>query len=359
MEERTVLRTGGIVLFWISCSFIILFSPYLLKLKKEDTSALNIFMWSGVVDPQVFTQFTKETGIAVSVSHYEGNEELLVKLLATKGKGYDMIVPSDYVVEYLIKNDLLKKIDKSKLNFYDKLNPKLMGLYYDPKNDYSIPSEWYVLGLGYIKKDYPNGLPEKSWGMLFDPYLMPKKIGLINDSRELITLATWHKYRQLREINSEEVEFLKGILCEQKKHAEAYTDFRGDFLLRSGNCSLVIASNAIMWKVILDDPTLGFDMPNEGIFLNIENYVIPKASEKVDQVYQLMNFLFRLDIQEHNYKTGLLLSTRKDARFMFDEPILKSSTQYIDPENNFKVMLFKNFLTDNQVNEIWLAVKGE
>ncbi len=359
MEERTVWRTCAVVLFWITCSFAVLFSPYLLKLKKVDTSALNVFMWSGVVDPQMFVQFTKETGIAVNVSHYEGNEELLVKLLATKGKGYDMIVPSDYVVEYLIKNNLLKKLDKSKLDFYDQLNPKLMGLYYDPKNDYSIPSEWYVLGLGYLKKDYPNGLPEKSWGMLFDPHLMPKKIGLINDSRELITLAAWHKYRELREINPEEVQYLKGVLCEQKKHAEAYTDFRGDFLLRSGNCSLVTASNAIMWKVALDDPKLGFDMPNEGVFLNIENYVIPEGSEKAEKVYKLMNFLFRLDIQEHNYNTGLLLPTRKDAKFMFDEPILKSSTRFIDPDTDLKAMMFQNLLTDDQVNEIWLAVKGE
>ena len=359
MEQQTVWRTSGIVIFWIVCSFAILFSPHLLKLKKHDTSALNVFIWSGVVDPQMFVQFTKETGIPVNVNYYEGNEELLVKLLATKGKGYDMIAPSDYVVEYLIKNNLLKKIDKSKLNFYDKLNPKLMDLYYDPGNNYSIPSEWYVLGLGYLRKDYPNGLPEKSWGMLFNPALMPKKIGLINDSRELITLAAWDKYRELREINADEVQYLKGVLCEQKKHAEAYTDFRGDFLLRSGNCSLVTASNAIMWKVVLEDEKLGFDMPDEGVFLNIENYVIPEASQKEDQVYALMNFLFRLDVQEHNYQTGLLLSTRRDAKFMFDEPILKCSTRFIDPESDIKVMLFKNLLTDDQVNEIWLAVKGE
>ena len=347
------------IIFWLVFSFGILYFPLLLKFKNEDVRALNVFMWAGVVDPQVFTQFTQETGIPVNVSHYEGNEELLVKLLATKGQGYDMVVPSDYVVDYLRKNNVLAKIDKSKLNFYEKLNPKFMGHYYDPNNDYSIPSEWYVLGLGYLKKDFPHGLPQRSWGMIFDPALMPAKIGLINDSRELISLGMWYKYHDVRPINAEEVQVLKKMLVEQKRHAEAYTDFRGDFLLQSGNCSIVTASCASMWKIVKESDHLGFEMPDDGVFLNIENYVIPAACKQVDKVYQLINFLFRPDIQEHNFNNCLLLSTRADADFMFNEPALAPVIRFIHPKSELSVMLFENKLSDEQVNEIWLSTKGE
>ncbi len=347
------------VAFWIVFAFGILYFPYLLKFKNEDTRALNVFMWAGVVDPQLFAQFTKETGIPVNVSHYEGNEELLVKLLATKGQGYDLVVPSDYVVDYLRKNNILAKLDKSKLDFYKNLNPKFMGHYYDPHNDYSIPSEWYVLGLGYLKKDFPKGLPQKSWAMIFEPSLMPAKIGLINDSRELIALAMWYKYHAIRCINDEEVQVLKSILVNQKYHAEAYTDFRGDFLLKSGNCSIVTASCASMWKMVKEDEKLGFEMPEDGVFLNIENYVIPAACKHIDKVYKLMNFLFRPDIQEHNFNECLLLSTRKDADFMFNEPALAPVVKFIHPQSELPVMLFENMLTDDQVNEIWLSTKGE
>ena len=89
--------------FWIGIIFSFLYVERTIKYFRKKRS-INVFMWSGAVDEKMIIQFEKETGIRVNASYYEGNEELLVKLLATKGLGYDFIVPSDYVVEFLIKN---------------------------------------------------------------------------------------------------------------------------------------------------------------------------------------------------------------------------------------------------------------
>ena len=155
-KTHSFLQTFFTVSFWIVIFFVFLFAPRIV-LNVRSSNSINICIWSGIVDPQLFKNFEKETGIHVNVSYFEGNEELLVKLLATKGKGYDMISPSDYVVDFLRKNNLLQRLDKSKLDFYDALNPKMIGHYYDPKNEYSVPSEWYIMGLGINADFFKNG----------------------------------------------------------------------------------------------------------------------------------------------------------------------------------------------------------
>ena len=341
------------VALWIGIIFLFLFTPNVTQFFKKES--LNVFMWSGIVDPKLFDEFQKETGIHVNVSYFGGNEELIVKLLATKGYGYDMIVPSDYAVQFLIDHNLLKELDKSHLDFYEKIDPVFLGHYFDPENKYSIPAEWYVLGLGINKNYFKQGLPLASWATVFDPNIMPQNIGLTNDSRETINLAINYKYGKLRAINGHEVKEVTKILQRQKQHAEAYTDFRGDFLLEAGNCPVVVISNQYAWKSVQENEHLEFVIPKEGTFLNLENYVIPKTSTKEQEVYKLMNFLFERKGQEHNFNEYSWLSTRKDADYMYSIPALKDSIETIRAG---KAQLFRNVLTDEQVNDIWLAVKG-
>ncbi|MFT6765527.1 MAG: spermidine/putrescine-binding protein [Alteromonas naphthalenivorans] len=355
--SRTLIIRTLMVIFWMGIISAYLYTGRVVKYFKPAQS-INVFMWSGVIDPKMFQKFKEETGIHVNVSYYEGNEELLVKLLATKARGYDMVVPSDYVVQFLVKHDLLHTIDRSKLDFWNALNPKFMGHYFDPHNKYSIPAEWYLEGLGVNTEHFKEGeLPEASWASIFDPEKTPDHIGLFNDSRELSGLAVKYLYGKLRTINAQEVQEVKKLLQEQKKKVEAYTDFRGDFLLESGNCSLVTAPTSF-WKTLRDNPNIIYLIPKEGTFLNLENYVIPKPSQKADLVYKFWNFLFRLDVQEHNFNYGIFLSTRKDAGFMFDIDLLKTSTQLIHPDVVEQAEMFENKLTDEQINEIWLGVKG-
>lgn len=358
MVTRKIFFKSLVICFWIGAIFGILYTGRIFKYFRPKNS-INVFMWAGVVDPKMFVKFEEETGIHVNVSYYEGNEELLVKLLATKAEGYDMIVPSDYVVKYLIHHNLLQKINKSKLDFWDSLNYKFLGHYFDPKNEYSIPAEWYVEGLGINTDYFPNGnLPEASWNSIFDAKKTPDHIGLFNDSREMVALAIKYLYGEFRPINQQEVQEIKKLLQEQKKNVEAYTDFRGDFLLESGNCSLVTVANSFIWKMLRENNNIKYLIPKEGTTLNLENYVIPKPSKKAELVYQFWNFLFKLEVQEHNFNYGSFLSTRKDADFMFAVDVLKTSTQLIHPDVTETAEVFENQVTDEQINEIWLSVKG-
>ncbi len=358
VSVQSFFKSIGICLFWIAVVFVFLYTPRFLQVTNADHS-INVCMWPGVVDPKIISAFEKESGIKVNLSSFDGNEELLVKLFATKGRGYDLIVTSDYCIETLINNNLLKKIDKKKLNFWSAINPHFLGYYFDPKNEYSIPSDWYVLGFGIQKNYFKNKkLPLPRWSCIFDLDHINYRMGVINDSRELAGLAIHYLYGEVRLINDKEVKEVTDLLCRQKKNIEAYTDLRGDFLLKSGNCALVLVANNFIWRTLEEDDSIGFYLPEDGVFLNIENFAIPKPSEKTDMTYELLNYLFKLDVQEHNFNNDSFLSVRKDATFMYENPYLASSVALIDPNNPQRLPIFHNKLTDDQINNIWLTVKG-
>lgn len=345
-----------IIFVWIGIFFAFLCTPSITRYFKKDT--LNVFTWAGLSDPAIFKKFEEETGIAVNVSYFGSNEELIVKLLATQAEGYDLIIPSDYAVQFLKEHDLLQKLDKSKLPCFDRIDPVFLGHYYDKNNDYSVPIEWYVLGFG-INKKYYKKTPIASWNAVFSPvYLEGERLGIINDCRELIGLTMFYLYKVLRPASGQEMNEIITVLKNQKKYAEAYTDFRGDFLLESGNASIVIMGNNFALKSVKHNTDIEFILPEEGTFLQTENCVIPRKSIQAEKVYALINFLLRPDIQKQNFEHATNLTTTKDAQFLYDEPLIAQTLKYLHRLPHRSICLFQNFLTDDQVNTIWLSFKS-
>ena len=136
----------GIIFFgWIFLFICILFLVKLQSTFFQDVNTLHIFTWSDIFDPKIIAQFEKEKNIPIQFHYYSSNEELLVKLKATRGKGYDLIIPSEYSIKYLMEYGLIKKIDKSKLKFS---TSEFVHNQFDPNLEYSIPFTWEVMGLG-------------------------------------------------------------------------------------------------------------------------------------------------------------------------------------------------------------------
>ena len=162
---------------------------------RKERKSINVCAWSGMFDLQWIARFEKETGIHVNISYYESNEELLVKLQTTKEHGYDLIMPSDYAVRILIRNQMLKELDKSKLAFYSHLNPILMGHYFDSNNEYTVPFEWSVYGLGINKLCYPQGIEDPTWGLIFKKKLIDaRKTMMTNDPLIAIPIAAFYLF---------------------------------------------------------------------------------------------------------------------------------------------------------------------
>jgi spermidine/putrescine transport system substrate-binding protein len=355
MKKLTIRLS--IVVLWICIIFAALYWPKM-NFFSYQSNTINVFSWSDILDPKIVSSFEKETGIKVNFSYYASNEELLVKLKATKGRGYDLIIPSDYAVKNLIQGSLLKKIDRSKLLFWKDINPNLLGHFFDPKNQYSIPFEWEIFLIG-INKDYFEKKPiPASWKLVFDPNTVHYKIAMTNDPIEATSFASFYLFGHKSSLTQTQIDQVKKLLILQKNWVEAYASFRGDYFLSTGNCGVTVASSSYLWRSLKLFPSLRFILPKEGTFIAIENLAIPRHSKKEDLTYQFINYLYSESSVRTHFKTyGYFPSTLQSLQ---DIEISQEAKALLhSSEEQFKKFHFiEEVMPQQTITDIWVEVKS-
>ena len=290
---------SAMVLFWIGAIFAFLFLPVVSSFLSNKKS-ISLFIWPMILDAKVLARFEQETGVKVYVNYYESNEELYSKLKATKGKGYDLIVPTDYMMEQLIADGLVKKIDKNQFASMQDINTYLLGQYFDPSNDYSIPYYASIFGLGVNTRHFGGVTPVADWGMVFDKERAVKPLCMYDSAREAIMLAAFYLYGEIETIATpQKLHAIAQLLIAQKEWVDIYTNARVEELLASGSCPLAVGTSPDIWKAVREYPTIQF-VVQEGSFVTIDSFAIPAATYKDDLVYQLLNYLYQPDLIRHN-----------------------------------------------------------
>jgi len=316
---------------------------------------INILVWGQVLDKEFLSDFENETGIHVNMNYFENNEELFVKLQSTSLHDYDLIMPSDWAAELLIRDGLIKKLDRNKIVVWDNLYPALCNHYFDPHNEYTIPFYWSLFGLG-INTDYWNGKnPEPTWGLVFDEHIMPKRIATVEDSRALISTAALYLFGRVEQLSNDEINAVKQLLIKQKPYVEIYTDSRAEYVLASGVVPLVVTLFGDLLKVMRRFDSLNFVMPKEGGFAIIDSFAITAATKKEDLVYPFLNYLFRPDIvkkyvDKFDFFPAVKVSVEYDDRFIR----LTEPTKALFKNINF----FRNVVSKEILNDVLIALKS-
>ena len=347
-----------IISTWTGVIFGALYLPKISFLKNEHNT-IHVFAWGDILEPSVIAKFEKETGIKIRISYYASNEELIVKMKATKGQGYDLIIPSDYAVKVLINENLLQPIAKEKLSFWHEIHPGLLGHEFDPKNTYSIPLEWEIFGFG-INKDYFANQPfTPSWKLIFNKDQIHYKIAMCNDPIEATLFAGYYLFKSTNPIDEAQSVLVKNLLKQQKKWVEAYANFRGDYFLATKNCPVAVASSSYIWKTMRQFPFITFVVPEEGTFLSIENLALSSAAKNQELAYQFINYLFRHESVIQQFKTfGFFPSTLQSIDNVEIDPLAKEFIGSIDHQfSNFHFT--KEIMSQEKIHELWVEVKSE
>lgn len=344
---------------WVAVIALFLYLP-LIGLFGAGQRTLNIFSWGNSFDPDFFVDFEKETGIKLHFSHYQTNEELLVKLEALDGQGYDLIVPSDYAVKQLIDKNLLQPLDQDKIQpFRNLVNPALLGHYFDPDNSYTLPLEWGVFGIG-IDKDAFEQQPPKSWDIIFDQAFLEKHhpISMVDDPKEGVMIAALYLFGQAQVLTDSQIEQVKRLLLMQKPYVQMYTDERTDYLLTTKNVVASVSTSAYIWQAMKTAKNIDFFVPKEGSFLTIEHIAIPRGSTKTDLVYKFLKYVYTKEAARHNFLEHALFPAITDA---LDEVELDPEVRDLVNINREKIKKM-NFLTTritrSQINDIWIFLKS-
>jgi spermidine/putrescine transport system substrate-binding protein len=346
-----------VIFFWVALIFCALYWPKWKVLKYEDHT-INVFVWGDILEPSVVAEFEKQTGIKINLSYYSSNEELIVKLKATKGEGYDLVVPSDYAVNVLAQEGLLKKLSKDRFNYWSEINPALLGHYFDPTNTYSIPFEWELFGFG-IDQDYFRLHPTPpSWKMIFDPNTVHYKIAMNNDPIEVLEFASFYLYGNVNQLNPQQVQDIKQLLIQQKPWVAAYASFRGDYFLATRNAAVAVASTSYIWRTKRLFDFVGFVIPQEGSFITIENFCIPKPSQKEELVFRFINFLCSPQSIATHFKNYALFPATLHALDSLDMDEQAAKIVRSPPEEFKNYHFIRKVLPQQEILDIWVDVKA-
>ncbi len=335
----------GIVAFWVGMILILYQLPnYSYMFTKRKT--LYVLSWPLLLDAQYLVDFERKTGITLKITYFETAEELLSKVKATEGAGYDIVFPSDYTVRPLINEGLLQKIDKKRLTFWDDLDTRLLYNYFDPENDFTIPFFWSAYGIGLNKSVFGND-PPKTWGLLFDKEYNPQHIIMTSSAREAILTAALYLFGSIDQLKKVEVQQkVKEVLFQQKAWVDLYTEERVDELLASENNNLGFGLSTDVTRAMRFNPNVMFILPEEGSFKVIDSVAIPKQSEQIDLVYTFINYIFQSEVIDHHI-----------MRYNMCSPITtnKAIPGYCPNDAEFaKLYFLTDIISEKGLSAIWI-----
>lgn len=275
---------------------VIVFFLFLLTgCSDKDRREVNILNWSSYIPGDVIIDFEKETGIDVNYGTYSSNEELLAKVSVAKEGTYDLVFPSDYMVEVMISRGLIEEIDKNKLSNLKNINSNFMGLKYDVNNNYSIPflaASTVIAVNREVIKDEINSYND----LLKSEY--KNEIVLIDDQRIIIGMALLANGFEMNSVNENELRIAKDWLLKLKKNLKAYdSDSPKNFLI-SKEAAIAVLWNAEGALARINNRNIEIIFPIEGVALSIDNFVVPKGARNKDELYEFINYILRPDVMK-------------------------------------------------------------
>lgn len=263
---------------------------------SQEKEVVKLYNWGDYVDESIFDEFEEETGIKVLMDTFETNEDMYIKLKKT-GTDYDLAIPSDYMIEKMIKEDMLQKIDMSVLENYSKIDSRFKKMDFDPNEEYSVPYAWGTVGIAYNKKMVDDTVD--SWDILWNEKYKDN-IFMLNSQRDSIGISLIRLGYSLNSRNVDELEQAKEELIKQKPIVAAYTgdDTKDAMVAEEGAMALTWSGEA--QAMALENPDIDYAIPKEGSNIWLDSIVLLKTSKNTENAMKFIDFLCRPDISAKN-----------------------------------------------------------
>ncbi|MFN8831211.1 MAG: spermidine/putrescine ABC transporter substrate-binding protein [Labrys sp. (in: a-proteobacteria)] len=277
--------------------------------------------WDGYMPKDLLANFTKETGIETELAIHATNEEIMGKVTASGGKGFDVLFVSSPFAEALNKLNLLAKLDPAKIPNEANLFPEAKQLVYDPGNTFSVPYAWGTTGLCY-RSDLMKTAPT-SWMDLLKPSDDLKgKVTMLATDRWLMAAGLKALGFSVNSTNEAEVAKAKELLISAKQGLLAYDDTTFYSKLVSGEATMVQAWDGWCNYGITDKPEISFVVPKEGSDMWVDTMVVTAASENKDAAMAFINYVLKADVHRSVAELTLYKVPNKAAMDGFDKSLI-------------------------------------
>ena len=329
------------------------------KNKMRSEEQVIVYNWGEYIDPDVLTMFEEETGISVIYEEFETNEIMYPKI-KSGAIAYDVVCPSDYMIERMVREDLLAEINWDNVPNIKNIDPTYMdqSKSFDPDNAYSVPYCFGTVGILYNKTMVDE--PIDSWNVLWDPKYTDNI--LMQDSvRDAFAVALKRKGYSLNSTDVNELEEATADLIKQKPLVQAYVidQVRDKMIGNEAAIGVIYSGEAIYTQ--WENENLEYVIPKEGSNVWIDSWVIPKNAQNKENGEKFINFLCRPDIALMNFEYITYSTPNKEARALIEDEELRNSTIAFPTADMLKDCETFRFLgndADAFYNELWNKVKA-
>lgn len=319
----------------------------------EKKPTINVYNWGDYIDRSILQDFEKEYGIKILYDQFATNEDLYVKI-KQGGSSFDVIFPSDYMIERMIREDLLVKINKDNIPNLSKVGERFLNPDYDPNNEYSVPYMWGTVGILYNKSMISDSLD--SWDDLWNEKYKDQ-IVMIKSQRDTIAVALKKLGYSMNTRNIDELEEAKDELIGQKPLVYAYLGDEVKDVMIGGDAAIAVVWSGDAVEMIRENPDLEYVIPKEGTNLWFDAMVIPKSSTNREGAEKFINFLTRPDIAAKNADYMGYSSPVPEAVEMLPDDLRNSSVAYPTNDMIENTEIFKD-PTDiiGEYDRIWTDI---
>lgn len=319
-----------------------------------------VYNWGEYIDPEIIDLFEEETGIDVIYEEFETNEIMYPKI-QSGAIAYDVVCPSDYMIQRMIENDLLAEINYDHIPNLKYIGDNYMKMsrQFDLENKYSVPYLWGTVGILYNKKMVDE--PVDSWGILWDKKYEDSI--LMQDSvRDAFAVALKYLGYSLNSTDLDELEAAKNLLIEQKPLVQAYVIDQVRDKMIGGEAALGVIYSGEALYCQQENPDLDYVIPKEGTNIWIDSWVIPKNAKNVENAEAFINFLCRPDIAKMNFDYITYSIPNTAGRDLIEDESLRNSPIAFPDDSKLENCETFQFLGDDNdalYNRLWREIKSK
>lgn len=281
---------------------------------------VNVLNWSSYIPNEIINDFEREYNIKVNYGTYSSNEELLAKISLSKEGTYDLIFPSDYMIELMIERDMLDEFDISKIENAKNLSNVFLKQSFDPNNEYSLPFLSATTVIAVNTKNIKDNI--YSYDSLLDSKYK-NDIVLLDDQRIVIGMALLATGHDMNDKSIDALNEAKEWLLKVKKNVKAFdSDSPKNFLITGEtNIGVIWNAEAVLAKAV--NPDIKIIYPVEGHAISLDNYAIVKGAKNKDNAYKFINYLLDYEVSDK----------------------IVDSYPYINPNNEYKMYSYNEIST--------------
>lgn len=319
------------------------------------TDKLVIYNWGDYIDPELLEEFTAETGIQVDYQTFDSNESMYTKI-KQGGTTYDLTIPSEYMISKMTEENMLIKLDKSKIEGLENIDPQFMGLSFDKNNDYSIPYFWGTLGIVYNETMVEN--PPQEWEDLWSEEYRDN-IMLIDGVREVMGFGLQSLGYSLNSKNTAEIEKAAEHLYNLTPNVKAIVADEIKGYMIQDAAAIAVSFSGEASEMLDGNENLHYVVPSKGSNLWFDNMVIPKTAKNLDGAYAFMSFMLRPENALRNAEYVGYSTPIPAAKAMLDEETQNDESFYPSEETMKKMEVYDNLGQEmlGMYNDLYLQFK--